>query len=148
VKKKLLVREAPVNHWWNLSERVAEVAVTSEDPNHPVEDVLTADREWRAAEPGEQTIRLTFSEPQKLGRVYLRFVERDLERTQELSLRCSNDGGRTFRDVIRQQWNFSPGSTEEIEDYRLDLTPVSDFELTIRPGRPDAVASVAEFKLA
>ena len=41
---------------------------------------------------------------------------------------------RRFREIVRQQWNFSPqGSTSEIEDYGVGLPGVSALELTITP---------------
>ena len=37
-------------------------------------------------------------------------------------------------EVVRQQWNFSPhGTTEEIEDYTVDLSGVTVLELRIDP---------------
>ena len=39
-----------------------------------------------------------------------------------------------FREIVRQQWTFSPqGSTNEVEDYQVDLENVSILELTIKP---------------
>lgn len=135
--------------WWVLTERVAEVAVTSEDPDHPVDAMLSGGREWRAGETGEQTIRLTFGEPQNVSRIFLRFVEKELERTQEFFLGWTGGDEKSFRNLLRQQWTFSPqGATEEVEQYNVDLPAVRAIELTIRPGRPDAIASLAEFKLA
>jgi hypothetical protein len=57
----------------------------------------------RAAEPGPQTIQLLFDRPQTLRRIRLVFFEPELARTQEATLRWSGDGGRSFRDVVRQQ---------------------------------------------
>ena len=38
--------------------------------------------------------------------------------------------------MVRQQWNFSPhGTTEEIEDYTLDLSGMTTLELRIDPDR-------------
>ena len=149
VRKRILERTSPDARWWDLTERVAEVAVTSEDPDYPVEAMLSGGREWRAAETGEQTIRLTFGEPQNVSRIFLRFVEKDLERTQEFELGWARDDEQSFRNLLRQQWNFSPqGATEEVEQYNVDLTAARAIELTIRPGRPDATVSLAEFKLA
>ncbi|MDH5738810.1 MAG: hypothetical protein OEY77_00630, partial [Nitrospira sp.] len=55
-------------------------------------------------------------------------------RTQEYVLRWSQDGGKTFRDIARQQWNFSPqGSTSETEDHHVDLSSVTVLELCIIP---------------
>src|SRR4051794_33641988 len=93
----------------NLND-LAQVEFTSEDAAHPVEDALLpgAESGWRAAQPGEQIIRLLFDEPQRLRRATLLFVENERERTQEFVLRWSPDGGRSFQDIVRQQWNFSP----------------------------------------
>jgi hypothetical protein len=66
-------------------------------------------------------------------------------------LRWSPDGGRSFRDLIRQQYSFSPaGSTSEVEDLNVDLASVTALELTIIPdqGRGQARASLAEWRLA
>jgi len=146
---RILERTAHGVEWWDLAERVAEVAVTSEDPDHPVDRMLAGGPEWRAAEPGEQTMRVTFDEPRNVSRIFLRFVEKKLERTQELGIQWSGEDGKSFHHLLRQQWNFSPhGSTEEVEDCHVKLSAVSAIELTIRPGRPDAIASLAEFKLA
>lgn len=111
--------------------------------------MLAGKQEWRAAVTGEQTIRLTFGGPQQVSHILLRFVEKDMERTQEFSLGWAGEGDGPFRDLVRQQWTFSPqGATEEVEHYHFDLKGVRAIELTIRPGRPDAVASLAEFRLA
>jgi hypothetical protein len=67
----------------------------------------------------QQTIRLIFDEPQRLTRISLVFEETETERTQEFVLRWSPDGGRSFREIVRQQWNFSPPKTiREIEEYQ------------------------------
>ena len=77
-------------------------------------------------------------------------MEPDNERTQEYVLRWSPDGGQSFREIVRQQWNFSPtGSTTEIEDYTVALEGVSVLELVIRPdlGRREAVATLASWRV-
>jgi hypothetical protein len=91
-----------------------------------------------------------FREPQRLRRIWLRFVEAEAERTQEFVLRWSPDG-RSFRDVVRQQYTFSPaGATSEVEDLAVELASVSALELTIIPdqGRGRAYASLAEWRIA
>ncbi len=56
-------------------------------------------------------------------------------RTQEFVLRASSNPGGPFREIVRQQWNFSaPTSTREIEDYRVELSEVTLLELTIVPN--------------
>jgi hypothetical protein len=138
--------------WLNL-EGLADVEVTSEDVDHPIEAALVPGRGpgWRASAPGRQTIRLLFGRPQSLKRISLRYVEPATPRTQEYVLRWSTDGGRSYRELVRQQWNFSPeGATAEAEDHRVDLPAVTVLELSITPdiGGGDAVASVASLRLA
>lgn len=138
--------------WLDL-EDMAQVELTSEDPTHPVEGALLSRTEsgWRAAEPGVQSIRLLFHQPQRLRRIRLRFDEPAAARTQEFALRWSPDGGRSFRDLVRQQYTFSPeGSTTEVEDLNVDLASVTALELTIIPdqGRGEARASLEEWRLA
>ncbi len=137
---------------WLPLEEIATVEVTSEDGEHPIEHALAGGggEGWRAAAPGEQTVRLVFDRPQHLRRVRLLFVEQERERTQEFVLRWSPDGGRTFRDIVRQQWNFSPhGSTRETEDYRAELDGVTHLELSITPDRSggDARAALAQLRI-
>lgn len=137
--------------WLDL-EDVAQVELTSEDPSHPVEGaLLSAGSGWQASEPGVQSIRLIFHQPQHLRRILLRFEEPASPRTQEFALRWSPDGGRTFRELVRQQYTFSPeGSAREVEDLNVDLASVTTLELTIIPdqGRGQALASLAEWRLA
>ena len=117
-------------------ERDAVVEVTSEDKDFPVESALTSEdtRGWRAEAPGRQTIRLIFDQPQKLKSVSLVFEEDQTQRTQEFVLRWSSDGGSTLKEIVRQQWNFSPPeSTREVEDYRVELENVNVLELIIKP---------------
>ena len=91
-----------------------------------------------------------FHRPQSLRRIRLRFDEADDERTQEFTLRWSPDGGQTFREVVRQQYTFSPaGATSEVEDLNVDLVSVTALELTIIPDqRGLAYASLAEWRIA
>ena len=138
--------------WLNM-ERLAEVESTSEDAAHPIESALLPVRAsgWRAAGPGKQTIRLLFDYPQRLQRIWLNFVETRIERTQEYVLRWSPDGGQSFREIVRQQWNFSPqGATSETEDLHVDLPAVTVLELSIIPdiSGGNAFASLAQLRLA
>ena len=138
--------------WLNM-ERLAEVEITSEDAAHPIESALLPVRSsgWRAAGPGKQTIRLLFDYPQRLQRIWLNFLEPNTERTQEYVLRWSSDGGQSFREIVRQQWNFSPqGATSETEDLHVELPAVTVLELTIIPdiSGGNAVASLAQLRLA
>ena len=137
--------------WLDL-EHLAEVELSSEDPDHPIENALTPGlaASWRAAKPGKQTIRLILATPQRLQCIQLHFMETRFERTQEYSLRWSADGGQTFQDIARQQWNFSPsGSTSETENHRVEIADVNVLELNIIPDIKggDAVASLELIRL-
>src|SRR4030095_13804529 len=106
---------------WIDLERAAAVEVTSEEENFPVECALASgeNRGWRAAIPGTQTIRLLFDQPQKLRRISLVFEEHETTRTQEFVLRWSSDEGRSFREIVRQQWKRSPPETiREVAEYQ------------------------------
>ena len=143
---------SPDLEWLNM-EGLAEVEITSEDAAHPIESALLPGRAsgWRAAAPGKQTIRLLFASPQRLRRIWLNFVEPRTERTQEYVLRWSPDGGQSFREIVRQQWNFTPqGATSETEDHHVDLPAVTVLELSIIPDTSggNAFASLAQLRLA
>ncbi|MGP0591394.1 carbohydrate-binding protein [Nitrospira sp. T9] len=142
----------PPGDWLNVEE-LAEVEITSEDAAYPIEAALVpgGTSGWRAAGPGKQTIRLLFATPQPLRRIWLNFLETRIGRTQEYVLRWSSDGGQSFREIVRQQWNFSPdGATSQTEDHHVELPAVTVLELSIIPdtsGSP-ALASLAQLRLA
>jgi hypothetical protein len=146
--------EAASSDWLDL-DSVAHVEVASEDPGFAIEAALEAELSstspgWRASEPGEQLIRLLFDRPQRLQRINLRFDERDRERTQEFVLRWSSDG-RTYRELLRQQWNFNPvTANRQFEDYTVDLNDVAILELRIIPdiSGGDGRASLTAIRLA
>ena len=101
--------------------------------------------------PGAQTIRLIFDKPQRLTRISLAFEETETERTQELVLRWSGDGGRSFREIVRQQWNFSPpNAISEVEKYQVGLSDVTVLELVIVPdiSRGSARASLKSLRVS
>lgn len=156
MRKRLITAEPPASkslggQWLPLDD-IADVEISSEDADHPIESALSpsAGPGWRAAAPGQQTIRLLFAQPRQLHRIRLCFVETTAPRTQEYLLRWSADG-QSFREIVRQQWNFSPhGSTSETEEHRVDLAGVKVLELAITPdiGNDQALASLAEMRLA
>ena len=138
---------------WLDVERAAVVEVTSEDKDFPVEAAFASEdaRGWRAAAPGSQTIRLIFDRPQRLRCVSLVFEEGETARTQEFVLRWFSDGGSTVKEIVRQQWNFSPPeSIREFEQYQVDLYNVEVLELVIKPeiGGGVARASLKTLRLS
>lgn len=140
MRKTILANEDAVKvpatgEWLNL-EAIAQVEISSEDPTFPIEHALgaVATTGWRAAATGPQTIRLRFDEPQKIRRIQLHIVDGHAERSQEFVIFAETDNGH--REVVRQQFSFSPGgSTEEIEDYSVELNGVIILELKIDPDR-------------
>ena len=54
--------------------------------------------------------------------IQLHFLEPAFDRLQEFTVRwLAADGGQS-KEIVRQQWNFSPaGSTTELEDYEVNL---------------------------
>jgi hypothetical protein len=147
------VAYSTVKSRWIDIEKDATVEVSSEDVAFPIEPALRGEggAGWRAAEPGPQTIRLLFDAPRRIERIWLLFEEREVARTQEFVLRWSGDGGRTYQDIVRQQYTFSPtGSTREVEDYNVQLAGVTAVELQLIPqiGGGSARASLSEWLLA
>lgn len=121
--------------WLDL-EQIAQVDLTSEDPAHPIEAALRFETGagWRAIDPGTQLIRLSFDQPQRIKRIKLIFQEDEQMRTQEFVLRWSPDNGQQYHEVLRQQFTFSPlSTTQEIEDYQVNLAAVTVLELQIIP---------------
>jgi hypothetical protein len=138
---------------WLDVERSAVVEVTSEDKDFPVESVFGSGNApgWRAGAPGSQTIRLIFDRPQTLKCISLVFEESETVRTQEFVLRWSSDRGSTVREIVRQQWNFSPpGSMREEEEYQVQRLGVTVLELSIDPNISggDAHASFKNLRLS
>jgi hypothetical protein len=143
---------SPANRDWLNVDGLAQVEVTSEDAAHPIESALLpgAESSWRAAQPGPQTVRLVFDQPLRIKRMHVEFHEQELERTQQFVLSWSSNGGQSYREIVRQQYNFSPpATTSECEDYPVDLDGVTTIELNIIPdirGGP-ARASLAQLRL-
>jgi hypothetical protein len=143
----------PTDEGWLDLDRAASVEVTSEEKDYGIESALVSGEAqgWRAASPGTQTIRLLFDHLQKLSRISLGFEETETARTQEFVLRWSPDGGRSFKEIVRQQWNFSPPNTiREVEEYDVQLSDVTVLELVIVPdiSRETARASLKSLRLS
>lgn len=145
--------DLPASGSWLDAEKVAEVEISSEDPEHPIESALIsgAGEGWRAALPGPQTIRLLFQPPQDLRRIRLRFVCGEVARTQEYVLSWSDEDRPPFREIVRQQWNFHPvTATSETEEHQVDLRGVRTLALRINPDIANAmaIATLLEFRVS
>ena len=130
------VAATPISDLWRDLERIARVEISSEDPQFPIEHALGKKETtgWRAAATGPQLIRLHFDEPLNIKRLQLHFVDKAAERSQEFAVYAGS--GAELKEVVRQQWSFSPhGSTEEIEDYTVNLSGITTLEVRIDPDR-------------
>lgn len=141
------------SHEWLELGQTALVEVTSEAEGHAIEDALLNDGSggWRANGPGVQTIRLLFDQPQTIKIIRLVFREEECARTQEFVLRWLPNGSSIWRDIVRQQWNFSPPNTvQECEEYNSELVLADGLELTINPdiSRGEARASLERLQLS
>ncbi len=138
--------------WLDL-EQIATIEVTSEERYFPIDSVFSSEDGpgWRASQKGVQQIRIIFDQPISVRHIQLHFLEPEVERTQEFSVRWSSAEGGPRKEIIRQQWNFSPtGSTHEIEDYEVSLDSVAVLELAITPDltRREAPATLAKWRVA
>jgi hypothetical protein len=120
---------------------VATVEVTSEDGAHPIDHAFDAQRgpgssRWLAGEPGEQTVALAFDRPHTLRFIGVEIEELAVSRTQELAVAVSCDGGRTYRELVRQEFTFSPpGTTFEREVWARAEAGVTHLRLDIKPDK-------------
>ena len=128
---------------------LATVYVTSEDGAHPIDLAFDGQggpgaTRWLAGQAGPQTIIVAFDHPQTIHRVVIETEEREASRTQEMTLSLSKDGGRTYRDVRRQEFNFSPdGTTWEREDWTLAEPEVTHVRLAIKPDKGGGASRAA-----
>jgi len=142
VGKDLLAAPAP-SHAAKDIEALATVFVTSEASDHPVERLFDASggpggTRWVAGADGEQTLTLAFDTPQTIREVSVEAEERDLSRTQVLCVSFSEDGGRTFRERVRQEFTFSPGTTFEREVWSMPAAEVTHLRVTVKPDKGNA----------
>ena len=120
---------------------LARVQVSSELAEHPVEHAFDGRRgvggsRWVAATPGEQTVVLVFDAPQAVRTVGLEIEEREENRTQELQLAVSRNGGESYQEIVRQEFNFSRGgATFEREEWQIGGEPVTHLRLQIKPDK-------------
>jgi hypothetical protein len=131
-----VVAQTPISDLWRDLERITRVEISSEDAAFPIEQALGKKDTtgWRAATTGPQLIRMHFDEPLNIKRLRLHFVDKTAERSQEFAVFAG--AGSELKEIVRQQWSFSPqGSTEEIEEYTVNLSGITTLELRIDPDR-------------
>jgi hypothetical protein len=134
-------------------EHLARIEISSECQDYPVESALIEGlcSGWQAAGPGEQTIRLIFDQAQTIKHIELLFDEKEQSRTQEFVLLWRMENEDFFREILRQQYHFSPPLTvQEIENYRVDLKQLKALELRIIPdiSGGEACAKLTRLRLS
>ena len=134
IRKRPILNVAQSEHTLDL-EKLASFEVSSEDSKFPLEGLFGGGPGWRAADKGPQTIRLNFDFPQNLSQITLVFEEHETARTQEFVLSWKPAGADDWRELRRQQFNFSPpGTTMEREEIKHIPGGVSGLELRITPS--------------
>jgi hypothetical protein len=122
----------PPNEDWLNVEELTEVAITSEDPAQPNESALLPGEVsgWRAA--GLESRRSGVYSPIRNGCGGSGLASWSPVLSAPKSIFCA--GGQAFREIVRQQWNFSPlGAASETDDYHIELPGVPVHELNIIP---------------
>jgi hypothetical protein len=143
--RKHILKERPVQPMVRPGEKdiaaLATVLVTAEAAEHPIDNAFDNQRgpggsRWVAGEPGEQTLILAFDTPQTIHTISLEIEELEVSRTQELRLALSRDGGHTYQELLRQEYNFSPpGTTFEREEWSVTAEGVTHLQLVIKPDK-------------
>jgi hypothetical protein len=133
---------------------LARVLVSSEERDHPV-DLAFDGRggpgatRWIAAETGEQTLIVAFDQPQAVRAIRLEVEEPDVARTQELQVALSTDGGKSYREIVRQEYTFSPpGTSLEQERWSAEAAEVTHLRVVIRPDKGGAPCRASVTTLA
>ena len=120
---------------------LATVGVTSEAADYPIDHAFDSHRgpggsRWVAGAPGPQRLLLAFDAPQTIRQVILEVEETEVARTQELQLAVSHDGAQTYRELLRQEYNFNPPDTTfKREDWAVTAESITHLRLVIKPDK-------------
>jgi hypothetical protein len=133
----------------------ATLTYSSEDPNHPLEHLIDghcgrgATRWASARSNATEQIVLEFDQPQRISRLVYEVEECSQPRTQQVRLEVSSDCGRAYRQILAQDYTFSPqGATFQHEDLRLELPPITHLSLTVVPNKDGSgVATLTTLRL-
>jgi len=133
----------------------ATIAYSSEDPAHPVEHMLDGRSgpgatRWMSARPDTtEHIVIEFDRPRSISRILYEVEETMQQRTQEVRVEVSEDGGQSYRQILVQEYNFSPrGATYQREEQRFNLRQVTHLRLTLVPNkRGSGTASITALRL-
>lgn len=120
----------------------ATLVYSSENPAHPINHLLDGRRgpgatRWASARSDvTEQILLEFDTPQAISLLAYEVEETMCERTQEVRVEVSEDEGRTYRQVLVQEYTFSPArATYQREEQRLNLRHATHLLLSIVPNK-------------
>ena len=143
----------------------AEVIFTSESEGHPIDNLVDGSRgrgssQWIAGTSGQQVLIFNFDTPQHIAEIVYEIEETKDTRTQEILLalkdccaEASGDAGEKYRELVRQEYNFSPsGSTFQKEIVTVNIPGTTSIKMTIKPDKGVAAfkakLNYIEFRLA
>lgn len=123
----------------------AAILYSSEAPQHPIEHLLDGRSgrgatRWVGSRPNTmEEIIIEFDHPERVRRVIFDAEEFEVERTQQITLEYSTDGGHSYHARLLQDYTFSPqGSTYQREDLVVDLAGVTHIRIVIVPNKTGA----------
>ena len=126
----------------------ATIAYSSEDQTNPVENLLDGcsgpgGTRWTSARPDTiECILVEFDRPQTISRIVYEVEETMRDRTQEVRVEVSDDGGRAYRQILVQEYNFSRrGATFQREEQHFNLDRVTHLRFTIVPNKSGSGAA-------
>lgn len=139
-KQEAALPSAPVREKLDIAG-IATVLLTSESPEFPIENAFDEQTgpggtRWIAPDPGDQVLILQFDMPQTIHEILLEAEDLEVSRTQVWELSLSSDGGRSYREIVRQEYNFSPpGTTFEREIWSVPAKGVTHLRVGIKPDK-------------
>jgi hypothetical protein len=126
LRKRLLGAEAATSAGTDNEINIvgcAAIAFSSESPAHPTEHQFDGHSgpgatRWISARPDTvERIIVEFDEPQSISRLVYEVEETAREQTREVRVEVSENGGRTYRQILVQEYNFSPrGATTSVKN--------------------------------
>jgi hypothetical protein len=119
----------------------AKIQFSSEDALHPIDHAFDGSGKgctrWASARRDvTEQILLEFDEPQHIARLMYEVEEDQVERTQEVRMEFSSDGGKSYAQAFVQEHTFSPrGSTYQYENLAFDLRGITHLRFTVVPNK-------------
>jgi hypothetical protein len=133
----------------------ATIAFSSENPAYPVEYLFDGSSgpgatRWIGSRPDAiEHIVVEFDRPQTLSRLVYEVEEAERERTQEVRVEVSEDGGRSYCQILVQEDNFSPaGATYQREEHGLNFRQASHLRLRVWQGTLEELVAHPQYGIS